>query len=240
MNRTNTVYPQASCTFYILNRSSLWFTDDFLLLFTATDTLISLLPALIHNNYNCGHCFKTLSFNWQLKVKDRRHCGNILANLFFVFGSPLDLLFRSFPPVPWAHFKKIHLCFFCVCGSWELICWSGSLNGGMARFLCQQKCQAGLKRSLSEGLCQLMNWTRIACKDVNKWQGQQSRRQKEKPESRGGCTGGLEWIFLACGVGEGGIFSKGFSTGVYLELGCVKKTEGEQEGCALYIYASLM
>lgn len=85
MNRTNTVYPQASCTFYILNRSSLWFTDDFLLLFTATDTLISLLPALIHNNHNCGHCFKTLSFNWQLKVKDRRHCGNILAIFCFSF-----------------------------------------------------------------------------------------------------------------------------------------------------------
>lgn len=48
----------------------------------------------------------------------------------------------------------------------------------------------------------------------------------------GGCKGGLGWIFLVCGVGEGGISSKGFSRGVYLELGCAEKPGGQQEGCA--------
>lgn len=66
-------------------------------------------------------------------------------------------------------------------------------------------------------------------------------KQTEKSKQQaGGCKGGLGWIFLARGVGEGGIFSKGFSRGVYLEPGCVKKTEGEQEGCAPYTNASLM
>lgn len=52
--------------------------------------------------------------------------------------------------------------------------------------------------------------------------------------------GGLGRIFLACGVGEGGIFARGFSRGVYLDSGCVKKTEGEQEGCAVCTAAHLM
>ena len=81
------------------------------------------------------------------------------------------------------------------------------------------------------------------------WDNEPGRKQARGPDVKqterkecggGGCKGGLGWIFLACGVGEGGIFSRGFSRGVYLELGCVEKTEGEQEGCALYTNASLM
>jgi len=66
------------------------------------------------------------------------------------------------------------------------------------------------------------------------------QEDRRKAGKEGGCKGGLGWVFLACEVGEGGIFSRGFSRGVYLELGCVKKTEGEQEGCALYTNARLM
>lgn len=42
-------------------------------------------------------------------------------------------------------------------------------------------------------------------------------RRGRQTEKRWGCKGGLGWIFLVCGVGEGGVSSKGFSRGVYLE-----------------------
>lgn len=57
----------------------------------------------------------------------------------------------------------------------------------------------------------------------------------------GGCKGGLGWIFLACGVGEGRYLLKGFFQRSIFRAGvCRKDRGGEQEGRALYSNASLM
>lgn len=84
------LYPSAHCTtFFILNHSS----------FLPTVTLITSLQHLIHNNYDCGHCFKPVSI-FLLQLKDRIHCDDILVHLFLIFGSLLDLFSLSLSILP--------------------------------------------------------------------------------------------------------------------------------------------
>lgn len=59
-------------------------------------------------------------------------------------------------------------------------------------------------------------------------QANEGSEDRKKRQQGGGRKGG--WIFLACGGGEGGIFSRGSFQSILRAVIC-KKTEGEQEAC---------
>lgn len=149
----------------------------------------------------------------------------------------------------WAHFNKIHLCFFfSVYVSWEFNCrlsfdtrswtqrgWLGAWmdvyqKGGHTEKYgeVERTGERGKKKSQhTRKLGKLMNWCWVKRRQWARgtaaveggWRGPKERQAQKA----GGYKGGLGSVFLAHWVEEGGIFSRGFSRGVYLEAGCVKR-----------------